>query len=83
MCIVVSKVFAGDEVFSVPVEGQERHHVVLAVVPYRGIGLWVICRRRPVPPEPFLIDAATQVWRHASLLAAKPTSESQAKVLPF
>lgn len=63
--VVVSKVLAGDEVLSVPVQGQERHHVVLAVVPYGGVGLWVIRRRWRVPPEPLLIYAAAEVRRHA------------------
>lgn len=71
MCIVVSEVLAGDEVFSVPVEGQERHHVVFAVVPYRGVGLWVIRWRWTVPPEPLLVYAVAEVWRHALLLVVK------------
>lgn len=83
VCIVVSKVLARNEVLSVPVQGQERHHVVFTVVPYRGIGCWVIWRRRSVPPEPLLIDAVAQVWRHALLLVVRPTSEFQADVLPF
>lgn len=60
ICIVISKVLAGNKVFSVPVEGQEGHHVVFAVVPYWSVGLWVVWRRWSMPPEPLLINAVVE-----------------------
>lgn len=57
MGVFVSKLLAGNEELPVSVEGQEGHHVVSAVVPDRSVRLWILGRRRPVPPEPLLINA--------------------------
>jgi len=57
MWIFISQSLAGDEEVSVGVEGQEGHHVVLAVVPDGSVRVWVLSRRWSVPPQPLLVKA--------------------------
>lgn len=57
MWIFIAQFLAGNEEFSVSVEGQEGHHVVLAVVPYGSIRVWILWWRWSVPPEPLLVNA--------------------------
>lgn len=54
--VLVSQNLVGQEVVSVSVEGEERHHVVAIVVANGSVGSWVAGSWRLVGPEPALVD---------------------------
>lgn len=59
--ILIAQNLVGQEILSIPVERQERHHVVPIIVAYGGIGSWVAGPGWLVCSEPTLKDAAG--WR--------------------
>lgn len=55
--ILIAQGLVGQEIVSVSIERQERHHVVTIIVANGGIGTWVAGPGRLVGSEPAFKDA--------------------------